>query len=83
MDWLAGAFMLLRTELYERSGGFDPRFFMYGEDSEWCMRLRRMGYRILYAPQLGFVYHRGATSSDVAWTERERLRRCYQGNWGV
>jgi GT2 family glycosyltransferase len=79
VDWLAGAFMLLRRELYEYSGGFDERFFMYGEDSEWCMRLRRMGHHILYAPRVGVVYHRGAVSSDVAWSSRERLERCYQG----
>lgn len=83
VDWLAGAFLLLRRELFERSGGFDPRFFMYGEDSEWCMRLRRMGYRILYTPRVGIVYHRGAASSDVVWTEPERLQRCYQGGLGA
>ena len=52
VDWLAGAFMLLRRELFALSGGFDERFFMYGEDSEWCVRLRRMGHRILYAPSI-------------------------------
>lgn len=83
VDWLAGAFMLLRRELFDRSGGFDPRFFMYGEDSEWCMRLRRLGYRILYAPELGIVYHHGATSADVAWSERDRLRRNYAGGLGA
>jgi GT2 family glycosyltransferase len=79
VDWLAGAFMLLRRELFEQSGGFDPRFFMYGEDSEWCMRLVRLGHRILYAPRVGVVYHLGAVSSDLVWTERERLARGHQG----
>jgi GT2 family glycosyltransferase len=79
VDWLAGAFMLLRPELFARSGGFNERFWMYGEDSEWCMRLRRMGARILYAPRIGVVYHVGAASSDLLWTERERLARCHRG----
>lgn len=79
VDWLAGAFMLLRPEVFTRSGGFDERFWMYGEDSEWCMRLRRMGQRILYAPEIGVVYHVGAASSDLLWTERERLERCHRG----
>ena len=52
---------------------------MYGEDSEWCMRLRRMGHRILYAPAVGTVYHVGAVSSDLMWTEKERLAHCYRG----
>jgi GT2 family glycosyltransferase len=83
VDWLAGAFLLLRRELYDRSGGFDTRFFMYGEDSEWCMRLRRLGYKIVCAPQLGAVYHVGAASSDLLWTDRERLCRCYAGGIGA
>ncbi|HTN24539.1 MAG TPA: glycosyltransferase family 2 protein [Solirubrobacteraceae bacterium] len=79
VDWLAGAFMLLRPALFARSGGFDEQFWMYGEDSEWCMRLRRSGVRILYAPRIGIVYHVGAASSDLLWTERERLARCHRG----
>lgn len=79
VDWLAGVFMLLRPEVFACSGGFDERFWMYGEDSEWCMRLRRMGERILYAPRTGVVYHVGAASSDILWTERERLARCHRG----
>lgn len=79
VDWLAGAFVMLRREVFERSGGFDERFFMYGEDSEWCMRLRRQGTRILYAPQVGVVHHTGSVSVDRVWTERQRLEHCYRG----
>ena len=83
VDWLAGAFLLLRRELFQRSGGFDQRFFMYGEDSEWCMRLGKLGYKILYAPRVGVVYHAGAVSAHAVWTEKERLRRCYEGGLGA
>jgi GT2 family glycosyltransferase len=79
VDWLAGAFLMLRRDVFDRSGGFDERFHMYGEDSEWGMRLRRMGVKILYAPRLGVVYHTGAVGSDQRWTEKERLRRCHRG----
>jgi len=83
VDWLAGAFLLLRRELFEQSGGFDERFFMYGEDSEWCMRLGNLGYTILYAPRVGVVYHVGAVSAHAVWTEKERLRRCHEGGLGA
>src|SRR3954447_2067283 len=79
VDWLAGVFMLLRRELFERSGGFDERFFMYGEDSEWCMRLGRLGYRIFFSPEPGTLFHTGSVSSDLVWGEKDRLRRCYVG----
>jgi len=77
-DWIAGAFMMLRREVFEQTGGFSEDFFMYGEDSEWCMRLRRAGHRIFYNP-LGVVYHIGSVSSDVEWTQKERLRLCHLG----
>lgn len=80
VDWLAGAFMLLRRSTFLQSGGFDEDFFMYGEDSEWCMRLRRAGRRIVYAP-LGIVYHVGSVSSDLTWGQRDRLRLCHLGGF--
>jgi GT2 family glycosyltransferase len=78
VDWLAGVFMLLRREVYRASGGFDEVFHMYGEDSEWCMRLRRLGLRIVYTPE-AVVYHEGSVSSDLRWSSRDRLRRCHLG----
>lgn len=77
-DWLAGAFMMLRRDLFEGVGGFSEDFFMYGEDSEWCMRIRRAGHRIFYNPD-GVVYHIGSVSSDLEWTQKERLRLCHLG----
>jgi len=78
VDWLAGAFMLLRREVFEEVGGFSEDFFMYGEDSEWCARIRRAGRKIFYNP-IGIVYHVGNVSSDKEWTEKERLRLCHLG----
>jgi GT2 family glycosyltransferase len=78
VDWLAGAFMMLRREVFEQVGGFSENFFMYGEDSEWCMRIRRAGHRIFYNP-LGVVYHIGSVSSDMKWTQKERLNLCHLG----
>jgi hypothetical protein len=79
VDWLAGVFMLLRRSMFLEDGGFCEDFFMYGEDSEWCMRLRKKGRRILFTPG-GVVYHIGAVSSDRRWTARQRLRLCYLGD---
>ncbi len=48
-DWIPGLFMLFRSEAYRRIGGFDERFFMYGEDFDICARLRLAGWRIQIA----------------------------------
>jgi GT2 family glycosyltransferase len=78
VDWLAGVFLMLRRSAFLESGGFCEDFFMYGEDAEWCLRLRRAGHRITFNP-LGVVYHIGSVSSDLEWSQRERLRLCHLG----
>ena len=40
VDWVAGSFMMLPREVFDQTGGFDERMFMYGEDLEWCYRIR-------------------------------------------
>jgi GT2 family glycosyltransferase len=79
VDWIAGAFMLLRRAIFFESGGFDERFFMYGEDCEWCTRLRRNGVRILYSTA-AVVFHVGGASSLRRWTSRELIRVAVKGH---
>jgi N-acetylglucosaminyl-diphospho-decaprenol L-rhamnosyltransferase len=50
--WIPGLFMLFRSDAYRRIGGFDERFFMYGEDFDICARLRLAGYSLQIAEEL-------------------------------
>jgi hypothetical protein len=70
---LSGAAMLVRREVIEEVGGFDERFHMYGEDNEWCLRMRRAGWRLLFEPE-AVVKHLGAASSLKRWDSLEKLR---------
>jgi GT2 family glycosyltransferase len=47
-DWLVGAFMMVRKEAFQKTGGFEECFFMYGEDVEWSGRLGKMGKLFLF-----------------------------------
>ncbi|VEN74459.1 Glycosyl transferase [Candidatus Desulfarcum epimagneticum] len=55
-DWVSGAFMLFPRSVYRRAGGFDERYFLYYEDVDLCRRLWRMGFRVLFLPQVSAVH---------------------------
>ncbi|HHS96957.1 MAG TPA: glycosyltransferase family 2 protein [Chloroflexi bacterium] len=50
VDFVTGCAMLVRREATERAGLLDERFFLYYEEVEWCVRIRRAGFRILHVP---------------------------------
>jgi GT2 family glycosyltransferase len=50
--WIPGLFMLFRSGAYRTIGGFDERFFMYGEDFDICARLRLAGWKLQIAEEL-------------------------------
>lgn len=61
-DILAGAFMMLRREALEATGGFDERFFMYGEDIDLSWRLRQAGFLNHYLAQTAILHFKGESN---------------------
>jgi len=61
---VSGACMLLRTSLFKKLGGFNPRFFMYGEDVDLCQRVRATGYKVCHVPMAEVVHHGGVSSAS-------------------
>lgn len=62
VDCLVGAFMLLRRETIDEVGGLDEEFFMYGEDLDWCFRIKEAGWGIYYYPQTSIVHLKGGSA---------------------
>jgi len=62
VDCLVGAFMMLRRETIEQVGGLDEEFFMYGEDLDWCFRIKEAGWGIHYYPQTTIVHLKGGSA---------------------
>lgn len=56
-DWVAGMFMVLRSEVFEKLGGFEERYFLYYEDVDLCARLRLHGYEVALCPAAKVVHH--------------------------
>ena len=64
VDWLVGAALMIKREVVDITGGFDDSFFLYGEELEWCHRIRRHGWEIHYVPEATIVHHEGASTSQ-------------------
>lgn len=61
VDWVSGACLLARRDAVLQVGGFDENFFMYFEDNDLCLRMRRAGWKILYNPKVT-ITHLGGSS---------------------
>ncbi len=67
-DYVTGCTMLIRREVLERIGMFDPAYFpAYSEDADLCVRAQRAGYRLVYVPQAR-VWHKVSSSSGGGMT---------------
>ena len=71
---LSGAFMMVKTSAFKEVGGFDERFFMYGEDIDLSMLLIKQGYINLYLPLSPILHFKGRSSKK----DRKYVHRFYK-----
>jgi N-acetylglucosaminyl-diphospho-decaprenol L-rhamnosyltransferase len=69
VDWVSGACLMARAELFRTVGSLDTSYFMYMEDVEWCRRVREAGYKIFYLPFARTIHQYRASSSKHTATE--------------
>lgn len=62
IDALAGAFMITRREAGEKLGWWDEDYFFYGEDIDFCYRLKESGWKIYYIPRVSILHYKGVSS---------------------
>jgi GT2 family glycosyltransferase len=78
VDWVGGAFCMLRREALQTVGVLDPDYFMYGEEMDLCYRMRERGWQVFYLPDSQAV-HRFSAS---AWRSPEQRRgQVYHSHW--
>jgi GT2 family glycosyltransferase len=65
VDWVPGAYGIIRREVLERVGYFDERFFLYYEEVDLCRRIKAAGYDICYWPDVVVVHLGGESSKTV------------------
>jgi GT2 family glycosyltransferase len=62
VEWIMGAFMMLRKSVFEKTAGFDDKIFMYMEEVEWFIRIKQAGFKVMYTPDFSAVHLGGASS---------------------
>lgn len=66
VDIVTGCLLLIDRDMWHRLEGFDPRFFMYGEDADLCLRAARLGAAPMITPDATIVHYSGGSSADRA-----------------
>ena len=76
VEQVCGACFFVRAEAFKQLDGFDEAYFMYFEDTDFCVRLRRAGWRIYFLPQAR-IQHRLGASSGGDWRLRALMIASY------
>lgn len=62
VEVMTGAFLLMKKEVYEKVGGLDETYFMYGEDIDLCYTLIKNGYKNYYYGKASLLHHKGEST---------------------
>ena len=64
VDWVSGAAMLMRKDIFVKVGGFDEDFFLFYEDADLCKRIKEAGYGIYFYPKSDIVHLKGENVNE-------------------
>ncbi len=74
VDVVTGCFILVRRQAIEQVGILDERFFMYGEETDWCYRMKKNGWKIMFTPVGQIIHYGGQSASKTPVTMIIQLR---------
>jgi N-acetylglucosaminyl-diphospho-decaprenol L-rhamnosyltransferase len=86
IDFVMGACLMVRREVMEQVGMLDEDFYMFYEEVEWCWRIRRAGWKVMYVPQSRIVHHHMGSVRQRVWAMSNRLLKSavtYYGKTGT
>lgn len=81
VDALVGAFMMVRREAGEQVGWWDEDYFFYGEDLDFCYKLKETGWKVYYVPTVSILHYKGVSggikeiSKDITKADMETKKR--------
>ena len=64
IDWVSGAALAIRKDVFDKIGGWDENYFMYMEDTDLCWQTKRLGYRVDLCPQAKIIHLGGKSLNN-------------------
>jgi len=92
IDAVSGAFLMTPKAVFEEVGGFDETFFMYGEDLDYCFRVKKAGRQVIYYPKSSILHLKGQSGRHHKKDEilyhfynamKQFYRKHYQTKYGI
>lgn len=80
VDWIIGAFIMVKRETYNKTHGMDESLFMYAEDLDWCTRIRVSGYEVVYYP-IAKINYEGSRSARKSLKYARIFLRSHYTYW--
>jgi GT2 family glycosyltransferase len=80
-DWTSGSFMFARREALQSAGFLDERFFIYSEEPDLCLRMKRAGWKVCHVPDMTIVHYAGKAGvrpkmfAQDAYTKMQHARK--------
>jgi len=71
LDWVTAAFFLIRKKVVEDIGYFDEEYFMYTEETDYCFRAKKAGWKIFYTPKWEITHLGGASGKKMSYVIQE------------
>jgi N-acetylglucosaminyl-diphospho-decaprenol L-rhamnosyltransferase len=79
-DWTSGSFMIARREALESAGYMDERFFIYSEEPDLCLRMKRAGWDIRHLPQMTILHHADKAGPNPRMAAQDAYARLQYAN---
>jgi GT2 family glycosyltransferase len=70
VDWVIGGFMIIPSLTIEKIGLFSEKYFMYIEDMDYCLRLKKNNFKVYYYPEIIIEYEGDRKSSQIFFSNR-------------
>lgn len=63
-DWVSGAALIIKSDVFEKINSWDEKFFLYLEDTDLCLRTRKMGYLVAICPHVNLIHYGGQSPAS-------------------